>query len=330
MRILVPACVGLAVVSCVVSAVLWQERQSDQQLIDALRTQLTEAKTALAAKPAVAAIGVPTSDTLTPSPTSDLAQPSSAASTAVPVKITRQEAVAALTADAVKRQKALLADPEYRKALLTMARADLQDRYASLRVELGLTEPEAKALFDLLAESQVMMSSSMTSTTDGAQPSAAEAAEMGRLMQEQQQKLKDDITAMIGPQRYTQFEEYERMQPARTRVNNLTALLSRSGSPLTNAQTRSLTALMVSEQKRMEREAQALRDAGKTDTRSPADIQVETNRRILEVAPGFLDAQQVQVVRGRFEQRATIDRASDRLEQREREVLQEAPKVPLN
>ena len=128
---------------------------------------------------------------------------------------------------------------------------------------------------------------------------------------------------MLGPERYAQFEEYEHVQPSRTRVNKLTNLLARSGRPLTSNQTRTLTAVMVAEQKRMEAEAKALRDAGQTDRRSQAEIQGETNRRILEQAPGFLDSQQVQVVRGRFEQRSTIDQASDRVQQRQREVLQE-------
>lgn len=321
MRILVPACLGIAVVSCVMSAVLWVELKSDRQLIDELRTQLVEAGAAPAASTSVpAVVATATTDAVAQPAVTD---PVTGAALA-PAKITRDEAVAAITADTVKRQKTLLADAEYRKALLAQARVDLQTRYSGLGMELGLSQTQVNALFDLLAESQLKMTNSMAAMTSGAQPTAAESEAMGRLMHEQQQKLKDDITALIGPERYTQFEEYERMQPARTRVSNLTTLLARSERPLTTAQTRSLTAVMIGEQKRMEAEAKALRDAGKTETRSPADIQVETNRRILELAPGFLDDQQLQVVRGRFQQRATIDRAADAVQQREREVLQDA------
>ena len=322
MRILVPASLGLAVVSCVVSAILWVELKSDRQLIDELRTQLVEARAAPAVSSSVpAVVATATTDAVAQPAVTDPVAGSPLAS--APAKITRDEAVAAITADTVKRQKTLLADAEYRKALLAQARVDLQTRYSGLGMELGLSQTQVNALFDLLAESQLKMTNSMAAMTSGAQPTAAESEAMGRLMHEQQQKLKDDITALIGPERYTQFEEYERMQPARTRVSNLTTLLARSERPLTTAQTRSLTAVMIGEQKRMEAEAKALRDAGKTETRSPADIQVETNRRILELAPAFLDDQQLQVVRGRFQQRATIDRAADAVQQREREVLQD-------
>jgi hypothetical protein len=320
MRILVPVCVGLAAISCATAAVLWSERHSDRQLIQDLRTQLSEAKSALAAKPA--AMAAITSTEVAPQQAAAV-QIAGAAPASAPAKITREEALAALSADSVKRQKTLMADPEYRKALLAQARSDIQQHYVGLAVELGMTDVEVNALFDVLAEAQVKAMTSMTSLASGAQPDAAASAEMQRQMKDEAQRVKDQITAMLGPQRTAQFEEYDRIQPSRTRVNSLTNLLGRSGQALTNPQKRQLTAVMVAEQNRMEAEAKALRDAGKTETRSQADIQAEANRRILEQVPSFLSAQQVQLVRGRFQERATIDRASDRVQQREREVLQE-------
>jgi hypothetical protein len=315
MRILLPASVGLAVISCIATAMLWSELRTGHQLINELRTQLADARLALAAKPAMVTFAA-----VEAAPPAAEVPGSSAAPAAAPPKITREAALAALTEDSVKRQKALLADAEYRKALRGQARTDLQQRYAGLRMELGLTDQEQNALFDLLVDAQDML---MTSIAEGAgkQPDAAATADM----QAKAQQLEASMKSLLGPERYAQFEEYERVQPSRTRVQNLSNLLGRSGMPLSNAQSRSLMAVMVAEQKRMEAEAQALRDAGQTDNRSPADIQAETNRRLLEQVPRFLDDQQVLLVRGRFSQRATIDRAADRVQQREREVLQESP-----
>jgi hypothetical protein len=322
MRTMAPVGWGLFLVAAIAAVLFWRDLESQRQLLHDTQAQLIEARAALATRATAAPVVAGGTDAPQPA----IGTPAeSTAPVAAPAKITREEAVAALTEDAVKRQKALLADTEYRKALLARARVNLQQRYAGLAVELGLSDKELNALFDLLTESQEKMMASMVNTADGAQPNAAATAEMQREMETQQKKLKDQLVAMLGPERYAQFEEYDRMQPSRTRVNNLTTLLARSGRPLTNAQTRTLTAVMVTEQKRMEAEAKALRDAGKTETRSQADLQAETNRRILEQAPGFLDSQQVQVVRGRFEQRSTIDRAADRVQQREREVLQESP-----
>lgn len=321
MRILVPVCVGLAVMSCATSAVLWSQRHSDRQLIDQLRTQLSDATTALAKRTVpVAATGSPVVPLrITPTQTAE------AAPIAPPAKITREEAIAVLNADALKRQKALAADAEYRSASLAQAREEMRNHYAGLAAELGLSEQQMNAVLDVLAESQSRAMTFMAGMPDGGQPDAATRMEIQRLMDEEQQKQKVRLTAMLGAQGYSQFEEYDRMQPSRTRVSNLTTLLARSGRPLTNAQTKSLTTAMYTEQRRMEAEAKSFRDTGQTDQRSQADIQGESNRRLLEQVPTFLDAQQVQIVRGRFEQRATIDRASERLQQREREVVQEKP-----
>jgi hypothetical protein len=317
MRILLPASLGLALASSIATAMLWSELRSERKLISELRTQLADAKLALATKPAVVTVAAPAQSAQPPGEV----PASSAAPAVAPTKITREAALAVLTEDSVKRQKSLLADAEYRKALVSQARTELQQRYAGLRVELGLTEQEQNALFDLLADAQMKMMTSMAASTDGTQPDPAVVA----AMQAQGQQLEASMKALLGPERYAQFEEYERVQPSRTRVQNLSNLLGRSGRPLSDAQTRSLMAAMVTEQKRMEAAAQALRDAGQTDQRSPAEIQAETNRRLLGQVPTFLDDRQVQLVRGRFEERATIDRAADRVQQREREVLQQSP-----
>jgi hypothetical protein len=318
MRMLAPVCAGLFAVSAITSAMLWRELQKDHQLIDDLRTQLTEAKTALAAKPAAA-----------PSPAATALQPSAAASAtgdapaAPPAKITAKEAAAVFVADAAKRQEALLKDSEYRKARVEQARINLKRRYNGLAEELGITEKQADAVIDLLAESQIRMEEeSARRLASGATPDAATIAEMGRIQQAEQQKQKEALVAMLGAGKYEQFQDFEHIQPSRTRVNNLSTLLAREGQPMTSAQSRSLTAAIVAEQKRMEQEAQALRDAGQDAQTTFQEREAEANRRILQAAGTFLSAQQLEKVRGRFEQRAAIGRANDRVQQAQREAAQ--------
>ena len=105
-------------------------------------------------------------------------------------------------------------------------------------------------------------------------------------------------------------------------MNNLGTLLAREGKPLTPAQSSSLTAVIVAEQKRMEQEAQALREAGKDAQTTFQEREAEANRRILQNAAAFLDAQQLEKVRARFEQRAAVGRATDRVQQAERAAPQ--------
>ena len=154
---------------------------------------------------------------------------------------------------------------------------------------------------------------------------AAAVQEATRLAQEQEQgqEEKDALVAMPGRAKYEQLRDFEHTAPSRTRVTNLDSLLARSGRPLSNDQKRALTKLISAEQKRQEAEAQALRDSGQATLASQQDRVAEGNRRILDGASAFLDAQQLELVRGQFEQRGAIDRASNRVRQIEQRAVQE-------
>lgn len=318
MRMLAPVCAGLVVISGIVSAMLWRELRQDRQLIDDLRTQLTEAKAALHARPAA-----------TPSPAATALQPSAdpvaAGDTSAPppAKASAREAVAALVADAARRREALLKDSEFRKARIEQARSNLKRRYNGLAVELGISEKQADDVLTLLAESQIRMEEEATSRlASGTPPDGTAIAEMARLQQAEQQKQKQALVAMLGTSKYEQFEDFEHLQPSRSRVNNLNTLLAREGKPMTSAQSQSLTAVIVAEQKRMEQEAQALRDAGKDAQSTFQEREAEANRRILQGAAAFLDPQQLEKVRGRFEQRSAMGRANQRVQQAQQQAAQ--------
>jgi hypothetical protein len=94
---------------------------------------------------------------------------------------------------------------------------------------------------------------------------------------------------------------------------------------MTPAQTQSLTRVIIAEQKRMDAESQKFASAGQANPKPQGERQAEANRNILQAATGFLDSQQLELMRGRFQQRATIDSANDRVQQREREVTQQPP-----
>ncbi len=304
MRNLIPVSAALVIASGIVSVVLWRDLQAERQTSNDLRQQLADATVGSAPKPVA-----PTAPA--PQPPAEVAASAPAAG---PTKAAR-EAVAALAADSIKQQKVLLEDPGYRTMLLTQQRTMLKNHYSKLGVELGLSEKETDALFDLLAERQLKASASMTEVMGGGPPTnAAEVAQMQARMQqyqqEQKQSEKDAVTAMLGPDRAAQFEDYDHIQPSRGRVNNLTALLDQGSQPLTDAQTRSLTAVIAADQMRVEAEMQALRDAGQPPKLSPADQLADTNSRILKAAADFLNPQQLEMVKGRFQQRNAIARAA--------------------
>lgn len=316
MRLAAPVSLGLVLISLIVSAILWRDLHTHKKLVADLRQELAETRTALAARTVAPIPATVVASTLLPAAAAEIAP---AASPSAQAAKDARDALMASVAESARKQKKLLEDAEYRKARLAQIRIDLQQRYASLAVELGLSDREANALFDLMAEQALRLDMEFSDRfTNGAAPDATMEAEIRRIQEEQKKAL----VALLGPARYEQLEEYGQTQPSRTRVNNLTTLLARSGRPLTNAQTRSLTAVIIAEQKRRQADAKVLSDAGKPPASQP-DLEQETNRRILENSAAFLDGQQLELLRGRFQQRNTIDRAADRVQQRERQVLQE-------
>jgi hypothetical protein len=310
MRILVSVCAVLAVASGTLSALLWRNLNSERQVSPELRGQLDAARAELAARPVVQ-ITVPA-----PAPSIESAPPA-------PEKATPERTTAAI-AEVARRQKTLMADSEYRKARMEQARINLRQRYAALAQQLGISPQQMDKVIDILAESELRTSDQAAELVANGMPTDQDAiVEMQRLAEQYQQQLKTDVVALIGEDAYNQLQEFEQTQPSRTRVNNLTTLLARAGHPMTPSQTQSLTRLIVAEQKRMDAESQAFANVGVANPKPPAERQAETNRNILQAASAFLDSQQLELMRGRFQQRATIDTAADRVQQREREVIQQ-------
>jgi hypothetical protein len=311
MRIFVSVLAVVAVTAGTLSVVLWGNWKTEQQLVAGLRAELADARAELAARPvAIPAPAVPA--------------PAVEAPPAAPAMAPPERAAAVLVEQAAKRQQSLIADPEYRKARLEQARVGLRRVYAGFAEKYGLSQQQMDRVIDIEAEFQVRASEQgLELVADGGPTDAAAMAELQRKADEFQGQLKAQVAAVIGQDGFEQLEEYELTQPSRTRVTNLTNLLARSGHPLSSSQTESLTRVIIAEQKRVDAENRSYAEAGKSPPKSQAERQVETNHNILEAATGFLDSQQLELVKGRFQERATIDRADERVQQRERAVLQQ-------
>jgi hypothetical protein len=307
---------ALVAVVSVVSVVLWRELRAERQLVTDLRTELGEAKAALMAVPA-------------PQPVPVAAVPETAA--AVPVDAPAaptdkaaavREASAVVLTESAQRQNALLDDPEFRKARLTQARVNLRLKWPNLARDLGLTDAEAEALFNTLAEDQLRQETELASyMAKGAPANETLAAEFTRLQNEHKQQQKETLVALLGPGRYADFEDYEQTTPSRDRVNNISNLMAQAGTPLTATQAKSFTALMVGEQRRrLQMQAQPQAAGGP----SSAELLIESDQRVLEAAGGFLDPKQVELLKGRFDQMAAQQRAMATMQQRAIEA-QSAP-----
>jgi hypothetical protein len=321
MRSRVPVFMALVMISAFVSALLWrqlrtareelqaaqqelqtaqqdlqtaqQALQSERTLADQLRGQLADAR----AQPVVAAPAPPVQ-----SPTPPPILVATDGRTTVNF--------AGVASVGAQRDKIMLDDPEYHKARLATVRATLKLRNPLLARELGISEEQADAIFDIMAQGQLREDSQQLELRARGNMDAAAIEEMKRQQEAQRQQDQNTLTAMLGPEKYGQLEEIQQTEIARVRMVNLKTLLAQSSQPLSTDQALSMTRVMASEQQREEKEMQQLRSSGQWNQVPQVDRAVEGDRRILENASGILTAQQLETVRAQFEKRQAMERTS--------------------
>lgn len=289
---------SLVVIATVASAVLWRELQAERRIVAELRAELGGARAAVLPaddQPVVAVL--PAAATTAP------AVAGGAENAAAELKA----ASATLMVETGQRQAAMLSDPEFRKARIVHARSDLSMKWPHLKRDLGLTDAEADALFNLLAEDQLAQEIELTNYMASAgRDDEGLGNAMARVQNEHRQQQKDALVALLGPERYADFEDYERTTPSRDRVNNISMLMAQAGIPMTPAQTKSFTELMVGEQRRR---LQIEADLPPGSRPSTGELLIESDQRVLKAAGAFMEPKQLDLLRDRFEQMAARQRA---------------------
>jgi hypothetical protein len=312
---------GIAVIASIVSVNLWRELRAERQANDELRTQVTAARTANSAP----AMPAPVTANLVPTATVNGAAEAPVCKPESPPKATQTASANALQ-NSLNLQNELMKDPEYRKLRLAQQRMNMERNYPGLAEELGLSEKEAEKLFDLLAENQTAMSAesplpllSANGTQD--QPAMEEAMRRRQALQRQHDEA---LRSMLGG-KYSQWQDYQQVsRPARTRVMSMGTQLAQAGLPLTDAQTRSLTPVMIAEQQRQMQEARAM---PRTAPVNPTDLDArakmleeslkrneDNNRRMINVVAPHMSAPQLAAYRNQVEQQAAMNRISMKMQ----------------
>jgi len=269
-----------------------QALESERSLADQLRGQLADARV----QPAVAAPAPPVPSAI-------------ALSRLVATGGRTTGGYASVASVGAQRDKIKLDDPEYHKARLAMSRAEFKQRNPLFARELGISEEQADAILDVMAEGQLRDSAQQLDLmARGPDPAAIE--EMKRQQEAQQKQDQDTLMAMLGPEKYGQLEVVQQTEIARVRMANLRTLLAQSGQPLSTDQDLSMTRVMASEQQRVEKEMKQLRSNGQWGQVPEVDRAVEGDRRILDNAAGILTAQQLEAVRAQFEKRQAMEKTT--------------------
>lgn len=336
MRNALPICTGLVVILGVACATMWYELRAERKLTSDLRTQLTDAnasiqKMALAAQRPVYQPAPTVAPAMVITPQARVEVP---AATRPP-----QAAVAVPRPQNQASEAELMADPEYRKAVLARQRLSIEQNYPGLVEELGLSRNEAEKLFDLLAEQQQKMSSEVNALSIAASQAnngridEATRAQITQKQQALQRQQAEEVAALLGAGRSAQLQEYNDTRNGRQQAIQLGTQLAQVGQPLNSAQQRALGKVLAAEQKRLEQQVQPLmRSSNQMDPQARMQLQEqalvweqESNRRILDAAAAHLTARQIAGLRQQYETREEVSAAQLRVQKRRMEIQSSQP-----
>ncbi len=126
----------------------------------------------------------------------------------------------ALTRDIQEREQRLLQHPEYRDLLRARERLSLRQMHPDLVAFMQISKEQADQLFELLAEQRVREQSESRPTW----PSPGDVAAMQAFVettQERQRGNEAEIGALLGPDKFQEWKEYEQSTMARFLVQRL-------------------------------------------------------------------------------------------------------------
>jgi hypothetical protein len=228
----------------------------------------------------------------------------------------------------------MLNDPEYRKLRVVQQRSYVELNNPDLAEELGLSDKEAERLFNLLSEIEIAEQVESLALVNNAIPDQATVAETQRRQEAQQRQQDESLRTMLGG-KYSLWREYQQTLGDRRRIRSLGQQLAAAGVPLSEIQTRSLTATLISEQQRQRQTARIpareFPNPHDPDYRAKmleqqAKSTEEDNRRIVDAAAPVVSTRQLAVLRDLLQQQADMSGISMRLHlERERLQSQQQP-----
>jgi hypothetical protein len=329
MKTFASVCACIALITGIVSVNLWRELRTERQANEELRTQFNVARLPGTAP----AIPAPVTANVAPATLATVTAEAPVCKSDSPSQPT-QTGAANPVQNVRNRQNELMANPEYRKLRLAQQRLNVERNNRGLAEELGLSDNEANRLFDLLSENQLaLMNEPQLLSVNGTQDRPG-SEEMMRRRQALQREQDEALRAMLGG-KYAQYQDYQQSRPARNQAMAIGTQLAQAGLPLTDAQIRSLTTVMRTEQQRQGQDPWTTAPAPAAVTPVDLDTRIkmmeeslkrteDNNRRTIEAVAPHMSARQLATYRKQLEQQAAMNRISIKM-QIEQQRLQAQP-----
>jgi hypothetical protein len=137
----------------------------------------------------------------------------------------------------------LLQNPEFTKLWTDQQKARINSTYGALFKSLNLTPEQTAQFQNLLAERQM----SMLDVLSAARAEGVTGRDqIGNLIQQAGSAIDSQIQSLLGPDGYSQYNNYLQTIPQRNQVNQLqTLLVTSGGTPLQDYQTQQLAQILA-------------------------------------------------------------------------------------
>jgi hypothetical protein len=131
---------------------------------------------------------------------------------------------------------ALMANPEFAKAMAIQQRAGLDARYADLFKQLKLSPAQLEKFKDLLVERQTARMDVMATAREQGLDPRANRDELKKMTDEAQAEVDASIKTTLGESVYNQYQTYDATQSQRALVSQVNNILGYSSTPLNETQ----------------------------------------------------------------------------------------------
>ena len=191
----------------------------------------------------------------------------------------------------------MMSDPAMKEMMRSQQKTMINTMYGSLFKELNLSPEEKQKFSELLLDQQMKtMEAGMGVFEEGGLTSVAESVSA------QQKESEEQLKALLGEERFTQYQEYQKTVGDRVQIDQLRQQMETAGTPVQEAQLGQLLALMKEERERtpppISQDPQAaFANAEKMLSGEAMENQMawqeEMNRRVLERAATVLTPDQL-------------------------------------
>jgi len=199
----------------------------------------------------------------------------------------------------------MIQDPETRQFIRNQQRMMMDQLYAPLVKQMGLSPDEAVQFKDLLADNMMKSAEKASSMFGGSTPT--NRAEMLSSLSAEQKSFDEQVKAFLGEDRYALYKEYQGTVGERTMLNQFKTQVG-SDYNLTEPQTEALLTFMKEEKKRVAAATGLpLNDSSQDPAKMQAfladdkvgqllDAQQTVNQRVYERARTILSVEQLQTL----------------------------------